>query len=144
MVRMKAASIAVVACLSAAGLTACSVYESAPKRSCSPSYVAPSKYGNYSAQQAGPGRSIQWGIYPNFAASHYTVNVFMGSRRVDDKDQSYPPHGSVNAVDVRPPCRLHRLGDNHAGPGSRVFRSDLHHGIGDNHRHGLVAERPRR
>jgi hypothetical protein len=101
MVRMKAASIAVVACLSAAGLTACSVYESAPKRSCSPSYVAPSKYGNYSAQQAGPGRSIQWGIYPNFAASHYTVDVFMGSRRVDHKDQSYPPHGSVNAVDVR-------------------------------------------
>lgn len=34
-------------------------------------------------------------------ASRYVINVYVGSRRVDHKDQSYAPHGSVSATDVR-------------------------------------------
>ena len=61
-----------------------------------------SKYGSFSAQQAGPGRAIQWGAYPNGSvkATRFVVDVYVGSRRVDHKDQSYAPHGSVSARDV--------------------------------------------
>jgi hypothetical protein len=85
----------------ACGLAGCAVEAKAPVGNCSPSYTPSSKYGNFSAQQSGPGASIQWGIYPNVAASRYVVDVYVGNRRVDHKDQAYPPHGSVSATDVR-------------------------------------------
>jgi hypothetical protein len=31
----------------------------------------------------------------------FVVDVYVNNRRVDHKDQNYPPHGSVNAADVR-------------------------------------------
>lgn len=79
----------------------CAVEVSPPKGNCSPSYEAPSEYGSFSAQQSGPGAPIQWGIYPNYAVSRFVVDILVGSRRVDHKDQIYPPHGSVSATDVR-------------------------------------------
>jgi hypothetical protein len=92
------------AALALAVLTAtaagCAVEASPPKGNCSPGYEAPSKLGSFSAQQSGPGASIQWGIYPNYPAARFVVDVFAGSRKVDHKDQNYPPHGSVNAKDV--------------------------------------------
>src|SRR3954454_142285 len=91
-----ALALAVVAA-TAAG---CAVEASPPKGDCSPIYEAPSKLGSFSAQQSGPGASIQWGIYPNYPASRFVVDVFAGSKKVDHKDQAYPPHGSVNARDV--------------------------------------------
>jgi hypothetical protein len=56
--------------------------------------------GTISAQQAGPGESIQWGVYPNEPAVRYVVDVYMNKTRVDSKDQSYPPHGSVSKKQV--------------------------------------------
>jgi hypothetical protein len=40
-------------------------------------------------------------VYPTTPAARYIVNVYVGSKRVDSKNQDYPPHGSVNARDVR-------------------------------------------
>jgi hypothetical protein len=67
---------------------------------CSPGFHPANEYGSISAQQAGPGYGIQWGVYPNTPAETYSVDIFINGKRVDHKDQAYPPHGSVNAVDV--------------------------------------------
>ena len=92
------AALAVVVLTTTGG---CAVEVSPPKGDCSPSYAAPSEYGSFSAQQSGPGAPIQWGIYPNYPVARFVVDVLVGSRRVDHKDQNYPPHGSVSATDVR-------------------------------------------
>lgn len=91
------ATLALIALIAATG---CAVEVSPPKGPCSPSYEAPSAYGSFSAQQRGPGTSIQWGIYPNYPVSRYVIDVYIGSWRLDHKDQNYPPHGSVPAREV--------------------------------------------
>ncbi|WP_214404725.1 hypothetical protein [Pseudonocardia lacus] len=78
----------------------CAVEASPPKGNCSPGYEAPSKLGSFSAQQRGPGAAIQWGIYPNYPATRYIVDIFVGRQKVDGKNQAYPPHGSVSARTV--------------------------------------------
>lgn len=87
----------------ALALTGCaaSVDAGSPSTSCSPSFTPSSQYGRLSVQQRSPGSSIQWGFYPSVPVSTFVVDVYMGSRRVDHKSQAYPPHGSVNVVDVR-------------------------------------------
>ncbi|HSV66314.1 MAG TPA: hypothetical protein VLJ59_10475 [Mycobacteriales bacterium] len=35
------------------------------------------------------------GVYPKQQAGRYMVRVYSGDRKVDGKDQDYPPHGSV-------------------------------------------------
>ncbi|WP_432892891.1 hypothetical protein ACQPYH_18570 [Kribbella sp. CA-245084] len=65
--------------------------------SCSPNYTDQNKLGRLSIQQKGPGTSIQWGTYPKLAADRYIVSVYVGSKKVDGKKQSYPPHGSLPA-----------------------------------------------
>ena len=89
--------------MAAAALTGCaaSVNAGSPSTSCSPSFNPGNQYGNLSVQQRASGSSLQWGFYPNVAVSTYKVDIYMGSRRVDSKTQSYPPHGSVSSVDVR-------------------------------------------
>ncbi len=67
---------------------------------CSPGFQPANEYGSISAQQAGPGDGIQWGVYPNTPADTYSVDIYINGKRVDHKDQDYQPHGSVNAVDV--------------------------------------------
>lgn len=68
---------------------------------CSPNFTPSNSLGAISAQQLGRGFGIQWGIYPKVPAVRYVVDVFVDSRRVDHKDQAYPPHGSVSAGDLR-------------------------------------------
>jgi hypothetical protein len=65
--------------------------------SCSPNYTDQNKLGRLSIQQKGPGTSIQWGTYPKLPADRYIVSIYVGSRKVDGKRQSYPPHGSLPA-----------------------------------------------
>lgn len=89
--------LTLVVALAFVGASACAVEYEAPIGNCSPSYTPSSKYGNFSAQQAGPGQAIQWGMYPNIPATQYVVDVYVGSNRFDHKDQNYPPHGSVPA-----------------------------------------------
>jgi hypothetical protein len=97
--RLRRAVIALAVVLVA--LTAgCAVEASPPKGNCSPGYEAPSKLGSFSAQQRGPGAGIQWGIYPNYPATRYVVDIFVGRQKVDGKNQTYPPHGSVSASAV--------------------------------------------
>jgi len=67
---------------------------------CSPGFQPANEFGSISAQQAGPGDGIQWGVYPNTPADTYSVDIYINGKRVDHKDQDYQPHGSVNAVDV--------------------------------------------
>ena len=71
-----------------------------PDHSCAPGFFPENELGSISAQQFGPGYGIQWGVYPKQVAATYVVDVYMNNRRVDHKQQSYPPHGSVNARDV--------------------------------------------
>jgi hypothetical protein len=63
--------------------------------SCSPNYTDQNKLGRLSVQQKGPGTSIQWGAYPNLPAEKYIVGVYIGDKKVDGKNQSYAPHGSL-------------------------------------------------
>ena len=67
-------------------------------KSCSPSYKANTAVGNFSVQQAGAGRSLQWGAYPKpqYSGTRYVVTVNVNNKRYDKKDQTYAPHGSVN------------------------------------------------
>lgn len=65
--------------------------------SCSPNYTDENKLGRLSIQQKGPGTSIQWGTYPKLPADRYVVSIHVGSKKVDGKRQSYPPHGSLPA-----------------------------------------------
>jgi hypothetical protein len=101
----KAKRVAVVlfASLTLAGTSACAAEYRAPQGNCSPSYNPHSQYGNFSAQQTGPGQSIQWGAYPNSSvkATRFVVDVYVGSNRFDHKDQTYAPHGSVPATAVK-------------------------------------------
>ena len=89
------ATLALTALL--AGCTGVEV--SPPVDSCSPSYQAPSKFGRFAAQQAGPGAAIQWGAYPGpkYRGNRYEVAVYLGGVKVDSKSQAYAPHGSVSA-----------------------------------------------
>jgi hypothetical protein len=64
--------------------------------SCSPDYTDENKLGRLSVQQKGPGASIQWGAYPKLDADKYVVMITIGGVKVDGKNQSYPPHGSLS------------------------------------------------
>ncbi len=101
--KAKKVVVALAAGLMLAGTSACAAEYRAPVGNCSPSYNPHSQYGNFSAQQAGPGQSIQWGAYPNSSirATRYVVDVYVGAVRFDHKDQNYAPHGSVPATTVR-------------------------------------------
>ncbi len=101
--KAKRALVVVAASLTLVTTSACAAEYRASEGNCSPSYNPQSQYGNFSAQQAGPGQSIQWGAYPNrsIKVTRFIVDVYVGARRVDHKDQSYAPHGSVSATDVR-------------------------------------------
>jgi hypothetical protein len=70
--------------------------------SCSPSYVDENKFGRISAQQATPGGSIAWGVYPTKQYARYVARLYIDSRKLPSgKNQDYAPHGTVNAKDVR-------------------------------------------
>jgi hypothetical protein len=103
--KSKAKKIVVVlaASLMFVGVSSCAAEYRAPEGSCSPSYDPHSQYGNFTAQQAGPSQSIQWGAYPNrsLKATRFVIDLYIGSTRFDHKDQNYAPHGSVPATAVR-------------------------------------------
>jgi len=66
--------------------------------SCSPSYVDEDEFGRVSAQQAGPGALIQWGVYPKRSYQRYTVRLYIDSRKLSGgRDQDYEPRGTVDA-----------------------------------------------
>jgi hypothetical protein len=78
----------------------CAVAASPPKGDCSPSYEVRSGLGSFSVQQPAPGAPIDWGIYPDYPAIRFELQVFVGSRMVDEQKQATPPHGTVRAEDV--------------------------------------------
>ncbi|CAN7400511.1 hypothetical protein LJR045_002495 [Microbacterium sp. LjRoot45] len=71
---------------------------SPPIESCH-SYSVNSGYGRFSIQQSAKGRSIQWGAYPNatYSGTLYRVGVYANGVKIDSKNQTYAPHGSVSA-----------------------------------------------
>ena len=64
---------------------------------------------------------IQWGAYPNYSATRYVVDVYVGTRRVDHKDQTYPPHGSVATTDIRVGQTFKMTGTVYNGSDTLVF-----------------------
>jgi hypothetical protein len=84
-------------------LTGCEpIEDSGTQHSCSPSYVDENEFGRISAQQAGPGKAIAWGVYPKKTYARYVVRLYVDSRKLPSgKNQAYPPHGTVNPADIR-------------------------------------------
>ncbi len=82
---------------------ACSatVFVGGPNQPCSPIARFANRFGVIAAQQPGPGGAVVWGVYPAVAATGFSVDVYVDGKRVDHKDQAYPPHGSVNPKDLR-------------------------------------------
>jgi hypothetical protein len=59
-------------------------------------------FGYLSVQTSRNG-NIAWGVYPNNplnAFGIWEVDVFINGRRVDHKNQGYPPHGTINVKDA--------------------------------------------
>lgn len=53
--------------------------------------------------------TVVWGIYmydSGLNAGPWTVDVYVRNRRVDHKNQNYPPHGSVNPKDAKKGAEL--------------------------------------
>lgn len=40
-------------------------------------------------------------MYPKVQGIRYVVDVYVNNRRVDHKEQTYPPHGSLRRQDIR-------------------------------------------
>lgn len=61
--------------------------------------AVPEAYGRFTVQQAAKNKAIQWGAYPSgtYSGTQYLVNVYAGGVKIDAKNQSYAPHGSVGA-----------------------------------------------
>jgi hypothetical protein len=94
------ASRVVMLAMTAVAITACAAPGGA-SHSCSPDYVRENKLGRMGVQQRGPGSSVAWGAYPKLPATRYYVSVYAGARKVDGKNQSYPPHGKVPGTKYR-------------------------------------------
>jgi hypothetical protein len=76
--------------------------DSSTVHSCSPSYVDQNEFGRISAQQAGPGAAIAWGVYPRRPYERYVARLYIDARKLGGgKNQSYAPHGTVPAATVR-------------------------------------------
>jgi len=94
-------SAIVLAVVLATTVTGCSQTAIAPEGSCSPAYKVGGAEGGLNVQQRGKGQAIQWGIYvaPEYkTGTAWTVTVRANGTKLDFKEQSYEPHGSVSAA----------------------------------------------
>jgi hypothetical protein len=56
-------------------------------------------------------------------AGPWDANVYVGSRRVDHKEQNYAPHGSVNPKDARKGATFHITATHHATANGKNYSS---------------------
>jgi hypothetical protein len=87
-----AAALAVVA------VAGCRAQVEPPKGSCSPAYEVRSGMGSFTAKQPGPGAPVDWGIYPDYPALRFELQVYVGNRLVDEREQTTPPSGTIRDV----------------------------------------------
>ncbi|MFC7620479.1 hypothetical protein [Microlunatus sp. GCM10028923] len=66
-------------------------------------YRAHTLFGRFTVQQEKKGGRIAWGAYPkeHLTGDLYTVKVILGGRKIGDKSQRYPPHGSIHPDQAR-------------------------------------------
>jgi hypothetical protein len=86
--------------LVAATAAGCEAQAAPPEGTCSPAYELRSGMGSFSARQSGPGAPVVWGLYPDYPAIRFELQVYVGSRLVDERKQATPPSGTVRAEDV--------------------------------------------
>jgi hypothetical protein len=90
---------ALVVCLSSGACAATFTTENIGP--CSPEYsISHPEVGNVFIRQGGRGQAIQWGAYllPKYkVGTHFVLTVYAGGVKIDSKNQSYEPHGSINA-----------------------------------------------
>lgn len=75
--------------------------DSGGRDECSPSHVVKDEeLGEIVVQQAGKNKAISWGFKAKkkYRGARYKLKVYLGGRKVDDKNQEYAPHGSQNAA----------------------------------------------
>jgi hypothetical protein len=53
---------------------------------------------------------LLWGIYPSVPANRYVADVYVNGKRVDHKDQPYPPHGRINPKNLSPDAQVEITG----------------------------------
>lgn len=97
--RQRIPSFVTALAIAAASLTAWSSVEIYPPIDRCHDFRVNSNYGKFLIQQGARGNSIQWGTYPrtDLSGTSYIETVYVDGKRYDHKDQSYPPHGSVDA-----------------------------------------------
>jgi len=78
----------------------CAVQAAPAKGNCSPSYEVHSGMGSFAARQPGPGAPVEWGLYPDYPAIRFELQVYAGNKLVDERKQTTPPRGTVKAADV--------------------------------------------
>jgi hypothetical protein len=79
-------------------------YSNAPAALPSCRHITYRGNAGYIAVQTSKSGYVAWGIYmynPKLDAGPWNVNVYVGTRRVDHKEQNYAPHGSVNPKDAK-------------------------------------------
>jgi hypothetical protein len=77
------------------GSGGCSNSGSQPIQPCSPSAQDSNEFGKIGVQQAGPQKTVYWGVYPTDSVGRYTVTVTVDGQVYDKKNQAYPPHGTA-------------------------------------------------
>jgi hypothetical protein len=67
---------------------------------------------------------VAWGIYmynSKLDAGPWNVDVYVGSRRADHRDQNYAPHGSVDPKDAKKEKTFHITATHHADANGKNY-----------------------
>jgi hypothetical protein len=62
---------------------------------CSPKAERTSTHGTIAVAQAGPQQKVFWTVRATVPTGVYVLDVYVNGRRVDHKNQDYPPHATV-------------------------------------------------
>jgi hypothetical protein len=73
----------------------CSGDSSQSIQPCSPKAVRTSTHGTISVAQGGPQQKVFWTVRATVPTGVYLLDVYVNGKRVDHKNQAYPPHATV-------------------------------------------------
>ena len=77
------------------GSGGCSSDSTQSVQPCSPRAVRTSTHGTISVAQGGPQQKVFWTVRATVPTGVYVLDVYVNGKRVDHKNQPYPPHATV-------------------------------------------------